>query len=176
MVCAIEVGLPYTHIESSQRRQRQHVSDCESLALFRMAGHIQACNDACDTWQVARLLPTSPCLVQAARAKLTGRHVRQSFRPVALTQLVAFWAHLLGFFQVQGLLLGNSSSRSGFRACAVRPSRAGKLLPGITMAMHGKAARVHLHTIPNMLSCVSRNMKRFICGEGLDVLRGHLSG
>ena len=58
----------------------------------------------------------------------------QSIRPVALTQLMAFWAHLLGFFQVQRLLLG--SSRSGFGTPAVGPSTAGVLLPSVTVALH----------------------------------------
>lgn len=58
---------------------------------------------------------------------------------------MAFWAHLLGFFQVQGLLLG--SSRSGFGAHAVGPSTAGELLSSVTVALHHEAARVHLQGI-----------------------------
>ena len=60
---------------------------------------------------------------------------------------MTFRAHLLGFFQMQGLLLGNSSSRSGFGAKAVRPCRAGKLLRSFTGAVRCEAARIHLQTI-----------------------------
>lgn len=60
---------------------------------------------------------------------------------------MAFRAHFLGLFKVQGLLLGNGSSRSGFGGHAVSPGGAGKLLPSFTVVLHGESARVHLQTI-----------------------------
>lgn len=78
---------------------------------------------------------------------------------------MAFRAHFLGFFQMQGLLLGKGSSRSGLAGHAVSPGRAGKLLPGFTLAVHGEAARVHLQTILKVYVIQEEEDVRMCCGE-----------
>ena len=111
-------------------------------------------------------------LAGSSRVWLTGRHGLQPVRSVALTQLMAFRAHFLGFFQVQGLLLGKGSSRSGFEGHAVSAGRAGELLPGFTVAVRGEAARVHLQTILAVKSCVYHQGGTGCCSY---MLRDHMT-